>query len=88
MLSWCNIALTASRAVARLSYAPLASLQTFLVSGVVFLLGILLILTLVRAKDRKWTKFDTKVPAVPSYTGLQGQLGCARTTTKKLPMRL
>jgi hypothetical protein len=88
MLSWCNIALTASRAVARLSYAPLASLQTFLVSGAVFLLGILLILTLVRAKDRKWTKFDTEVPAVPSYTGLQGQLGSARTTTKKLPMRL
>ncbi|KAJ6905795.1 LOW QUALITY PROTEIN: hypothetical protein NC652_023526 [Populus alba x Populus x berolinensis] len=69
-------------------YAPLASLQTFLVCGAVFLLGILLILTLVRAKDRKWTEFDTEVPAAPSYTGRQGQLGCARTTTKKLPMRL
>uniref|UniRef100_A0A6N2L337 Uncharacterized protein n=1 Tax=Salix viminalis TaxID=40686 RepID=A0A6N2L337_SALVM len=39
MLSWCSTALAASRAVARLIYAPLASLRTFLFSAAVFLLG-------------------------------------------------
>jgi len=46
----------------------LASMRTFLVSGVVILLGFLLYPTLVHAKDRKWAKFDTEEPGLPSNT--------------------
>ncbi|KAJ6716509.1 hypothetical protein OIU74_009109 [Salix koriyanagi] len=46
-------ALTASRAVARLIYAPLASLRNILIQCCSFSSG-------------KWTKFDKKLPAVPT----------------------
>ncbi|KAG6762621.1 hypothetical protein POTOM_033134 [Populus tomentosa] len=46
----------------------LASTRTFLVSGVVILLGFLLYPTLVLAKDRKWARFDTEEPGLPSNT--------------------
>jgi hypothetical protein len=49
----------------------LASVQTFLVSSVVILLGFLLYPTLVHAKDRKWAKFDTDEPGLPSSTSLE-----------------
>ncbi|KAJ4840260.1 hypothetical protein Tsubulata_015423 [Turnera subulata] len=44
----------------------LASVQTFLVSGGVILLGFLLYPALVHARDRKWTKYDTEQPAATS----------------------
>ncbi|KAH8519876.1 hypothetical protein H0E87_001351 [Populus deltoides] len=49
----------------------LASVQTFLVCSVVILLGFLLYPTLVHAKDRKWAKFDTDEPGLPSSTSLE-----------------
>ncbi|CAK7330099.1 unnamed protein product [Dovyalis caffra] len=49
----------------------LASLQTFLVSGVVILLGFLLYPTLLHAKDRKWVKFGTEEPGLPSNASLE-----------------
>ncbi|KAG8650698.1 probable polyamine transporter At3g19553 [Manihot esculenta] len=50
----------------------LASLRTFLISGAVIVLGFILYPILGHAKHRKWTKFDTEQPAVPSGTGLLG----------------
>ncbi|RVW72399.1 putative polyamine transporter [Vitis vinifera] len=44
----------------------LASIRTFLVSGVVIVLGFFLYPTVVHAKDRKWARFVTEQPAVPS----------------------
>lgn len=44
----------------------LASIRTFLVSGVVIVLGFFLYPTVVHAKDRKWARFGTEQPAVPS----------------------
>ena len=49
----------------------LASVRTFLGSSVVILLGFLLYPTLVHAKDRKWAKFDTDEPGLPSRTSLE-----------------
>ncbi|KAF9665950.1 hypothetical protein SADUNF_Sadunf16G0178400 [Salix dunnii] len=49
----------------------LASVQTFLGSSVIILLGFLLYPTLVHAKDRKWAKFDTDEPGLPSRTSLE-----------------
>ena len=49
----------------------LASVRTFLGSSVVILLGFLLYPTLVHAKDRKWAKFDTDEPGLPSRTSLK-----------------
>lgn len=49
----------------------LASVQTFLGSSVVILLGFLLYPILVHAKDRKWAKFDTDEPGLPSRTSLE-----------------
>ncbi|CAM8899237.1 unnamed protein product [Rhodiola kirilowii] len=43
----------------------LASFKTFIVSGMVILLGMLLYPTLVRAKDKNWIKFDMEQPAAP-----------------------
>ncbi|KAJ6905790.1 LOW QUALITY PROTEIN: hypothetical protein NC652_023522 [Populus alba x Populus x berolinensis] len=61
--------------VDQMAGSPSVQSRSPVTAPLVFLLGILLILTLVRAKDRKWTEFDTEVPAAPSYTGRQGQLG-------------
>ncbi|GLT56073.1 hypothetical protein SLA2020_291460 [Shorea laevis] len=52
----------------------LASLKTFLVSGAVILLGVFLYPTLVHAKNRKWTRFETEQPAAPLSTSLGGHL--------------
>ncbi|KAG5254107.1 polyamine transporter [Salix suchowensis] len=49
----------------------LASVQTFLGCSVVILLGFLLYPILVHAKDRKWAKFDTDEPGLPSRTSLE-----------------
>ncbi|KAF9620820.1 hypothetical protein IFM89_014757 [Coptis chinensis] len=43
----------------------LASWRTFLVSGVVVILGVFLYPTITQAKERKWVRFDT-VPVLPS----------------------
>lgn len=51
----------------------LASLGTFLVSGLVMLLGFLIYPALVHAKNRKWIRFDPEPPAAPSFAdGTQG----------------
>ncbi|GKV19846.1 hypothetical protein SLEP1_g30054 [Rubroshorea leprosula] len=52
----------------------LASLKTFLVSGAVILLGFFLYPTLVHAKNRKWTRFETEQPAALLSTSLGGHL--------------
>ncbi|XVF01371.1 hypothetical protein REPUB_Repub04eG0082400 [Reevesia pubescens] len=44
----------------------LASVKTFIVSGIVILLGIFLYPALVHAKNRKWTQFDIEQLVVPS----------------------
>ena len=43
----------------------LASIKTFLVSGIVILIGIFLYPALVHAKNRKWTQFDIEQLVVP-----------------------
>ncbi|XP_059652987.1 probable polyamine transporter At3g19553 [Cornus florida] len=50
----------------------LASLQTYLVSGAVIILGVFLYPTVVHAKDRKWIHFNTEQPAGPSDTDPEG----------------
>ncbi|KAF2294566.1 hypothetical protein GH714_012654 [Hevea brasiliensis] len=65
----------------------LASLRTFLISGAVIVLGFILYPTLIYAKDRKWTKFGTEQPAVPSGTVMPGNSDIP-SCIKKLPMRL
>lgn len=43
----------------------LASLRTFLVSGVVIIVGLLLYPILVHAKDQRWAQFDAEQPTDP-----------------------
>ena len=50
----------------------LASVKTFIVSGVVMLLGFLLYPTVVHAKDKKWARFGIERPAVSSDDILAG----------------
>uniref|UniRef100_A0A2P2J5G5 Putative polyamine transporter At3g19553 n=2 Tax=Rhizophora mucronata TaxID=61149 RepID=A0A2P2J5G5_RHIMU len=52
----------------------LASVKTFLISGAVILLGFCLYPLLVKAKDQKWAKFNTELPAAPSDGSLQSNL--------------
>ncbi|KAK9286418.1 hypothetical protein L1049_014814 [Liquidambar formosana] len=51
----------------------LASLKTLLVSGAVIILGLFLYPAVVHARDRKWARFDTEEPAVPSCDSLEDQ---------------
>ncbi|OVA17088.1 Amino acid/polyamine transporter I [Macleaya cordata] len=48
----------------------LASFRTFIVSGSVIILGVLLYLTVVKAKERNWTKFEP-IPVEPSDNFLE-----------------
>lgn len=52
----------------------LASVKTFLVTGAVIVLGFFLYPALVHAKNRKWAKFDTEQPELPSKINLPGNL--------------
>ncbi|KAA8545786.1 hypothetical protein F0562_020763 [Nyssa sinensis] len=50
----------------------LASLKTYLVSGAVIILGVILYPTVNHAKDRKWAQFKKEQLAIPSDDNLEG----------------